>query len=163
MTYGNICSDLTSYVNSLDLVRCSCNIDLVIFISISRILCISYEICPQDTWPHLWIVNIGSGNGLVPSGNKPLPEPLLTHIYVGHMVSLAIISWFILQLHKAPYFPYSILSVPQLCNCLCMTSYISEQSITGNIVSFIRVLVQVTSACCAPVWVLTLVCHQCWQ
>ena len=24
------------------------------------------------------LVNIGSGNGLVPSGNKPLPEPVLT-------------------------------------------------------------------------------------
>ena len=29
-----------------------------------------------------WGVNIGSGNVLVPSGNKPLPEPLLTQIYV---------------------------------------------------------------------------------
>ena len=28
-------------------------------------------------------VNIGSGNGLVPSGNKPLPEPMMSHIYVG--------------------------------------------------------------------------------
>ena len=27
-------------------------------------------------------VNIGSGNGLVPSGKKPLPEPILTQIYV---------------------------------------------------------------------------------
>ena len=27
-------------------------------------------------------VYIGSGNGLVPSGNKPLPEPMLTQIYV---------------------------------------------------------------------------------
>ena len=27
-------------------------------------------------------VNIGSGNGLVSSGNKPLPEPMLTQIYV---------------------------------------------------------------------------------
>ena len=27
-------------------------------------------------------VNIGSGNGLVPSGNKPLHEPMLTQIYV---------------------------------------------------------------------------------
>ena len=27
-------------------------------------------------------VNIGSGNGLVPPGNKPLPEPVLTQIYV---------------------------------------------------------------------------------
>ena len=25
-------------------------------------------------------VDIGSGNGLVPSGNKPLPEPVLTKI-----------------------------------------------------------------------------------
>ena len=26
-------------------------------------------------------INIGSGNGLVPSGNKPLPESMLTHTY----------------------------------------------------------------------------------
>ena len=25
-------------------------------------------------------VNIGSGNGLVPTGNKPLPDPMLTKI-----------------------------------------------------------------------------------
>ena len=31
---------------------------------------------------HSWSVNIGSGNGLVPSGNKPLPEPMLTQISV---------------------------------------------------------------------------------
>ena len=30
------------------------------------------------TIPHWSLVNIGSGNGLVPSGNKPLPEPVLT-------------------------------------------------------------------------------------
>ena len=28
------------------------------------------------------LVNIGSGNGLEPSGNKPLPEPMLTQIPV---------------------------------------------------------------------------------
>ena len=28
---------------------------------------------------HWFEVNIGSGNGLVPSDNKPLPEPTLTH------------------------------------------------------------------------------------
>ena len=33
------------------------------------------------------MVNIGSGNGLVPSGSKPLPEPMLTQI-CRHMVSL---------------------------------------------------------------------------
>ena len=31
---------------------------------------------------HWWTINIGSGNGLVPSGNKPLPEPMLTQSYV---------------------------------------------------------------------------------
>ena len=31
---------------------------------------------------HWWSVKIGSGNGLVPSGNKPLPERMLTQIYV---------------------------------------------------------------------------------
>ena len=25
--------------------------------------------------------NIGSGNGFLPSGNKPLPEPMLTQVY----------------------------------------------------------------------------------
>ena len=29
-----------------------------------------------------WYVNNGLGNSLVPSGNKPLPEPMLTQIYV---------------------------------------------------------------------------------
>ena len=32
-----------------------------------------------DTWWCYW-VNTGSGNGLVPSGTKPLPEPMLTHM-----------------------------------------------------------------------------------
>ena len=36
---------------------------------------------------HWWSVNIGSGNGLVPSGNKPLPEPMLTQNCC-HMASL---------------------------------------------------------------------------
>ena len=41
--------------------------------------------CPQmnATRLHWWLVNTvntGSGNGLVPSGNKPLPEPMLTQI-----------------------------------------------------------------------------------
>ena len=34
------------------------------------------------TRPHWWLVNTGSGDGLVPSGNKPLPETMLTQIYV---------------------------------------------------------------------------------
>ena len=40
--------------------------------------------CPQMniTGPYWWQVNICSGNGLVPPGNKPLPEPKLTMISV---------------------------------------------------------------------------------
>ena len=30
---------------------------------------------------HWRLVNIGSGNGLVPLGNKPLPDPMLAQIY----------------------------------------------------------------------------------
>ena len=33
-------------------------------------------------WTSLMISHIGSGNGLVLSGNKPLPEPMLTQISV---------------------------------------------------------------------------------
>ena len=29
--------------------------------------------------PNWWYVNIGSGNGLVPDGTKPLPEPILDY------------------------------------------------------------------------------------
>ena len=32
------------------------------------------------TEPYWWEVNIGSGNGLLPDGTKPLPEPVLTKI-----------------------------------------------------------------------------------
>ena len=32
--------------------------------------------------PHYWEINIGSGSGMLPSGNKVLPELMLTQIYV---------------------------------------------------------------------------------
>ena len=42
------------------------------------------QIQPTKNW-----VNIGSGNGLVQSGNKPLPEPMLSQIcHHSHWVSL---------------------------------------------------------------------------
>ena len=57
------------------------NIELVSF------QLISYHLtnCPQVnatnmTRPHWGLTDIGAGNGLVPSGNKPLPEPMLTKI-----------------------------------------------------------------------------------
>ena len=36
----------------------------------------------DNHWTSLMVVNIDLGNGLVPSGNKPLPEPMLTQIFV---------------------------------------------------------------------------------
>ena len=44
--------------------------------------CISCEIAIRWMQLDLADVNIRSGDGLVPSGNKPLPEPILTKIYV---------------------------------------------------------------------------------
>ena len=52
------------------------------FISRIDILSIFFERwTAQLTRPHWWLLNIGSGKGLVPSGNKPLPEPMLTKFY----------------------------------------------------------------------------------
>ena len=42
----------------------------------------SLDFADDQSW------NIGSGNGLVPSGNKPLPEPMLTQISRRHIASL---------------------------------------------------------------------------
>ena len=41
---------------------------------------VSLVILPSDEcyWTLVMIINIGSGNGVVPSGTKPLPEPMLT-------------------------------------------------------------------------------------
>ena len=33
----------------------------------------------NSLWPSDALVNIGSGNGLLPDGTKPLPEPMLTY------------------------------------------------------------------------------------
>ena len=33
------------------------------------------------TEPHWWNVNIDLGNGSVPSGGKPLPEPMMTQFF----------------------------------------------------------------------------------
>ena len=39
-----------------------------------------------------WYVNIGSGLTLVPSGDKPLPEPIFTQFYVAIWRHLATLS-----------------------------------------------------------------------
>ena len=59
---------------------CDCDFKFINFKHID-ILSIQEEKYPRmyARGSHWW-VNIGSGNGLVPSGTKPLPEPLLTKI-----------------------------------------------------------------------------------
>ena len=64
---------------------------VVIFILISRrdVLSISCECQKFGRRPHWSSVNISSSNGLAPSGNKPLSEPMFTQIYVRNAVYLA--------------------------------------------------------------------------
>ena len=45
------------------------------------------------TKPHKSGVTIGSGNCLVPSGNKPFPEPMLTQIHISTWYHLASVCW----------------------------------------------------------------------
>ena len=58
-------------LNSLTLGRCDNYLKSIIFIPFFGLI---------STEPHWWCVKIGSGNGLVPAGNKPLPGPMLTRI-----------------------------------------------------------------------------------
>ena len=44
----------------------------------------------EPTW---WQVNIGLGNGLFPSSNKPLPEPMLIQIYNAIWHHKSTMSW----------------------------------------------------------------------
>ena len=59
---------------------------LIIFKLMYRIDSLSIFLlnCPQAyvTKPHWWLVKIDSSDGLVPSGSKPLPEPMRTNVYV---------------------------------------------------------------------------------
>ena len=43
--------------------------------------------------PYWLLVNIESGNGLVPSGNKPLPEPMLTLCHWIHYSDMTLGTW----------------------------------------------------------------------
>ena len=60
--------------------------------------------CPNMnvTGLHWWSVNIGWGNGWVPSGNKPLPEPMLTQAFTRPQ-------W--VKLTNLPYIIVDLLSV----------------------------------------------------
>ena len=54
--------------------------------------CMSFYTLINVTGLHRWAVNISSGNDLGSSGSKPLPEPMLTQIYVAiwrHQATMA--------------------------------------------------------------------------
>ena len=78
----HICVTRPQWVNSLAPERFEWNIREVIFklILVTAGWGVSCEIA-LDGRHWLW-VDIGWGNGLVPSGNKQLPEPMFTLIYV---------------------------------------------------------------------------------
>ena len=40
-----------------------------------------WKVSTFEDWEVYRRINIGSGNGFVPGGTKPLPEPLLTKIH----------------------------------------------------------------------------------
>ena len=72
---------IVSSINQLAPKRSDCNIKFAIFKLRTKKDISSNSSKMNATRPHWWSVNLGSGNGLVPSGNKPLPEPMLTKFY----------------------------------------------------------------------------------
>ena len=139
------------WFNSLTPGKFEWNFKYVIF---KRILVIDgWDIshCPymNVTGLHWWSVNIGSGNGLVPSGSKPLPEPMLTQI-CRHMASLGhnelILSgifracrfskFLLAQLPKFCLFQYRLYMIwaktlPKL-KCACPTDSFTCPGLLGN-------------------------------
>ena len=68
-----------THINSLASERCGCNFKLVIFKLISR-MAFLMKLPSGAAALYWWLIIIGSGNGLVPSGTKSLSEPMLTQI-----------------------------------------------------------------------------------
>ena len=72
------------WVNSLAPGICCCNLKLLIFQTFIRDTYFEHFLwnCPlvNATRLHWWLVSIGSGDGLVPSGIKPLPQPMLIYV-----------------------------------------------------------------------------------
>ena len=52
---------------------------------------------------HWWLINIGSGNGLLPLGNQPLPEPVLTQMYVAVWCHSTKIRWIMIKIIPIPW------------------------------------------------------------
>ena len=81
-----IFAERTPWINSLALGKLEWNFKYVIFKWIFSDWWLRYLLWNflnmNVTGLHWWSVKIGSGNGLTPSGTKPLPEPMLTQIFV---------------------------------------------------------------------------------
>ena len=73
------------------------------------------------TRPYWWKVNIGSGNGLVPSGNKPLPEPMLTQIYVANHATRP--QRVKIYMNKVVFF------IPGVMTGICLWMFMNERQI----------------------------------
>ena len=81
----HICVTRPQWVNSLAPGRCGRNLKYLNFnlTSMINILSISYEIALRGMAQDLIDDQpVGSSSGLVPSGNNPLPEPMLTKMHV---------------------------------------------------------------------------------
>ena len=120
-----------------------CNLELAILKIISRID--SLSLCPvvNGTIPHRWLISIGSGNGLVPSGNKSLPESMLTQtslldMYVAIWCHQATMSWrlkLLCNINRTPtddIDPHSVCCYKNSCSTSWYKSWWMFQSTGGN-------------------------------
>ena len=94
------------------------------------------------TEPHHWDVNIVSGNGLVPSGNKPLPEPMFTQICVcHHLVSLGHneLTWL---RQNGQHFPDDIFKFPCFNENHCIAIEVSVKFVSKSYINNKSSLIQ---------------------
>ena len=86
--HGDVASlgRIWSKFNSLAPERCGSNFRIWFSNSSYRIvtwaLAVKLLWCECQRMSFWWAVSIGSGNGLVPPGNKPLPQPMWIQIFV---------------------------------------------------------------------------------
>ena len=82
-TYGQSNTTIASLGHAALALGGRCSLTLVIFKFRPRINILSISRETTLTRLNLWLVSIGSDNGLVPAGNQPLSELMLTKFYIG--------------------------------------------------------------------------------
>ena len=95
-----ICVTRPQWVNSFVPRRSGFNCKTAIFKLV--LLNQSFWLIPHMnvTRPYWWKFKTGSGDGLVPSGNKPLPGQMLTQIYVAIWGHWGTMSWCLKASHN---------------------------------------------------------------